>query len=193
MIQRYNRSQTLRAIFSLFIGLVALLVPFIFLRLAAAMGSYAFGLEWSDGLCDFIGLAGVVLVSISGYRTWKAKGGLHSYHESAFFHDLGGDTGGAVMVDYYAHRITAPAHVLNQLFLAGPLRLLDAWTAWNSRLPESVELESRLEQALVTLKAANKWQSLSEHPGQRNEILNLAQMGLIDFSAHKGEPRIKAR
>lgn len=193
MIKRYNLSQLTKAAFSLILGTLAVLLTFVFLRFAMSMLSWGFRLDWSGGLCDLLAMAGLALVGFSGYRTWRAKGGLHSYHESAFYHDMGEGVGSAEMLDYYAHRVTAPAHLLNQLFLAGPLRLLDAWTVWKSRLPESAELEGRLEKTLATLKAANKWQSISEYPALRTEILHLAQMELIDFSAYKGEPRIKSR
>lgn len=193
MIEHYNRSQTLKAVFAMLIGLVAVVLTFVLIHFAVSMASKGFGLGLSSGLSQFIAVVGVCLVGFSGYRTWKTKGGLHSYHESAFYHDLGEGSGGAVMVDFYAHRVTAPAHLLNQLFLSGPLRLLEAWTLFKSRLPNDPDLESQLQKALATLKVANKWQSLSDYPSQRNEILHLAQIGLVDFSAHKGEPRIKAR
>jgi hypothetical protein len=82
--------------------------------------------------------------------------------------------------------------MLTQLFLSGPLLLLRSLTLVSSRIPESPELSNRLQQALELLRAANKWQSLSDYPSHRTEILYLAQMGLIDFSGHSNPPRIKA-
>ena len=96
------------------------------------------------------------------------------------------------MTDFYAHRITGPAYLLGQIFMAGPQWLLRAWTLICSRISYSAELESNLEHTLATLRAANKWQGMNEYPNVKTEILYLAQMGLIDFSAHKGTPRFKA-
>ncbi len=77
--------------------------------------------------------------------------------------------------------------------MAGPQFILRAWTLLRSRIANSAELESRLENTLVVLRTAKKWQGLNEYPSSRAEILYLAQIGLIDFSAHKGTPRFKAR
>lgn len=97
------------------------------------------------------------------------------------------------MVDFYAHRVTGPAYVLGQIFMAGPQFLLRAWTLLRSRIKYSAELESRLESTLTVLRAANKWQGLAEYPDSRSEVLYLAQMGLLDFSSHNGTPRFKVR
>ena len=129
---------------------------------------------------------------ISAYGAWKNKGGLSSYHESALYHDLGGDSASAVVTDYYAHRITGPAYMLSQIFMAGPLYLFRARTLMASRIPAKPGLDERLKQTLNTLRKANKWQGLEDYPQTKEEVLYLAQMGLIDFSAHKGNPRFKA-
>ena len=120
-------------------------------------------------------------------------GGLSGYHESGLYHDLGEDTAGAWGVDFYAHRVTGPAYVLGQIFMAGPQFILRSLTLLRRRIARSDELESRLENTLDALRAANQWQGIHEYPELRREILYLAQMGLIDFSAHNGRPRFKAR
>lgn len=192
MISRYNRAQLIRAIFSLLGGLTCCCLAFLFFRYAAAFVAWRFELPLSSAQTGWIGLAGLAVVLASGYRTWKSQGGLQGYHESSLYHDLGEETAGAVVVGIYAHRITAPAYMLTQLFLSGPLLLLRSLTLVSSRIPESPELSNRLQQALELLCAANKWQSLADHPSHRTEILYLAQMGLIDFSGHSNPPRIKA-
>lgn len=85
-----------------------------------------------------------------------------------------------------------PAYVLGQIFLGGPLFLLRGWKHWVQRLPDSPDLEPRLNHSLGILRAAGKWQSIEEYPDLKLEILMLALMKKIDFSAHKGTPRIKA-
>ena len=193
MIKRYNQSQTLKAVLLFIGGLVCCGLAYLFFRYLPVFVAWwlHYPLPKVVPLCT--GLAGLAVTWFSGYRTWRNRGGLFSYHESALYHDLGEDTTGAVVTDFYAHRVTAPAYLLGQVFLAGPLGILRALTLLHSRISYSAELESRLEDTLAKLRAANKWQGLGEHPDARTEILHLAQMGLIDFSDHNDTPRFKAR
>jgi len=182
------------AVMSLVGGLICFFLAYLFFRYAPAFISQSFGYPLSSSVAEMVAALGLLAVVFSGYRTWKNKGGLQSYHESAFYHDLSAaDTGGAYFTEHYIQQVTGPAYVLSQTFLAGPLWMLKAWTLFASRIPFSKDLEERLASVLATLKAADKWQSINDHPEHRTEILYLAQMGLIDFSAHKGTPRIKAR
>ncbi len=193
MIRRYNRSQTIKAVFLALGGLFCCVLAYGFFRYVPSFVAVMFGYRLPETVFIGTGLAGVAATWVSSYGRWKAGGGLFSYHESGLYHDLDPVSGGAVMTDRYAHRITGPAYVLGQVFMAGPLGLLKARTLIHSRIQGSPELEARLVNTLATLRAANKWQGLADHPNARTEILYLAQMGLIDFSAHKGAPRFKAR
>jgi hypothetical protein len=134
----------------------------------------------------------LLLVTLSGYRVWKNRGGFHGYHESSFFHDLGEESGGGMMMDHYAHRITGPAYVLSQLFLAGPLLAIRGFSRFRNCIAAKPGLEDRLKWTLERLRQINKWQNVEEHPDLRREILLLAQMREIDFSIAKGQPRIRA-
>lgn len=193
MIADYNRAQCIRAIVAMLAGVVCCWFAWLFFRYVPAFAAGRLGYRWTPLTGNIAAVLGLLAVAASGYRTWSLKGGLQSYHESALYHDLGGGSGGTCMVDCKLHQVTAPAYLLSQLFLAGPLQLLNARTLLASRLPSSPELEGRLASTLAVLRSANKWQAISEHPRLRTEILYLAQMGLIDFSSHKGEPRIKIR
>ena len=194
MISRYNRSQLMLAVVRLVGGTVCFFLAYLFFRYVPAFISGQFGFPLTPAMAQVIAGFGLLAVALSGYRTWKNQGGLQSYHESAFYHDLSAaDSGGAYFTEQYIQRVTGPAYVLSQVFLAGPLWVLKAWTLFASRIPASNELEDRLGKVLATLKAANKWQSINDYPDHCTEILYLAQMGLIDFSASKGTPRIKAR
>lgn len=193
MIRRYNRSQTIKAILLVIAGLFCCWLAYLFFRYIPAFIISRFGYPLSAPVAIGIGILGLAVGCFTGYQAWKARGGLFSYHESGLYHDLGGHTAGAEVVDFYAHRVTAPAYVLAQIFMAGPIFLLKAWTLLRSRITDSADLESRLETTLSMLQAANKWQGLNEYPNAKTEILYLAQIGLIDFSAHKGTPRFKAR
>lgn len=194
MIRRYNRSQLLFSVVSLIGGSFCFFLAYLFFRYVPAFISSSFRFPLTTVTAEALAALGLLAVALSGYRTWKNKGGLQSYHESAFYHDLSpADTGGAYFTEHYLQRVTGPAYVISQTFLAGPLWLLKAWTLFASRIPFSNELEERLATVLAVLKAADKWQSINDYPADRTEILYLAQMGFIDFSAHKGTPRIKAR
>ena len=193
MISRYNQIQTIKAALLAVGGLFFCWLAYLFFRYLPAFGAGQLGYRLPNFLPVAFGIAGVAAAWFSGYRTWKARGGLFSYHESGLYHDLGDDSAGAFVTDHYAHRVTGSAYVLGQVFMAGPQWLLRGWTLFHSRIPFSAELELGLENTLAVLRAANKWQGLNEYPNARREILCLAQMGLIDFSDHKGAPRIKAR
>lgn len=192
MIRRYNRHQRFLTACLLLGGVFCYFLTFLFFRYVPVFIAYQFAIPFSNGMANTVAALGLTAVSFSGYRSWRAGGGLQSYHESALYHDLGEDTAGAFVVDSYAHRITGPAHVLSQVFLAGPLFLLRARTIIANLLPAIPGLEDRLEETLATLRRANKWQPITDYPDLKSEILYLAQIGKIDFSTARGIPRIKA-
>lgn len=193
MINRYNRSQTLKAVLLIIGGFLSCCLAYWFFRYIPAFVADRCGHGLSTNVCISIGIIGLAATWISGYKTWKEKGGLYSYHQSGLYHDLEEDTPGAWMVGLHTHRITGPAYILGQLFMAGPLSILRARTLLASRIDASPALEANLVSTLHILRTAGKWQGLQEHPGLRDEILYLARMELIDFSDHKGTPRFKAR
>ncbi len=193
VIKRYNQSQTLKAVFLFLGGLICCGLAYLFFRYVPAFVAWWLHYSLSPAVGVGVGIGGLAATWFSGYRTWKNRGGLYSYHESGLYHDLGEDTAGAFVTDFYAHRITGPAYLLGQVFLAGPLGILKALTSLHSRIPYSAELEEKLEKTLAALRAAHKWQGLGEYPEARSEILYLAQMGLIDFSDYEGRPRFKVR
>lgn len=192
MIAQYNRVQFIKACFAVLGGVFCFGLAYLFFRYTPSFVMGSFGYPLSPLTANLVTFAALIALWFSGYRVWSQRGGLQSYHESAFYHDFGTESAGAIVVDHYAHQVTASAHVLSQLFLAGPFLLLKAWTLLNSQIGYSPEREQRLGDCLSVLRLANKWQSLTDYPNMKTEILHLAQMGLIDFSAHKGMPRIKA-
>jgi hypothetical protein len=193
MIDRYNRLQITRAVFAGITGALCCGLAYLFFRYVPAFVAAQFGHPLASSTAIVIGLLGLAAVFFSGYRRWKRQGGLYSYHESALYHDFAGDSAGGVVVDCYAHRLTGAAYIVSQIFLAGPLLLFRAATLVKSRIPSSRDLEERLQSTLDAIRTANKWQSVNEYPDSKSEVLFLAQMGLIDFSAYKGTPRFKVR
>lgn len=164
-------------------------MAWLFFRYGIGWVCHAFSLPqtWVLDLA-LLAMAGVTL---GGWRHWKQGKGFHAYNESSLCHNLG-DTGQAAVAEYYSHRITGPAYILSQIFLGGALLALKAWDSWKARIAFDPALELRLHETLRRLNAANKWQSLSDHPEHRQEIFLLAQMSKIDFSSHGGNVRFKA-
>ncbi len=155
MIARYNFIQIVRALLALVGGLISFYLAYLFFRYMSAFVAWNFHSAWSPQTAKLIAYLCLVLISVSGYRTWRTGGGFYGYHESALFHDLGENSASAVVADYYARKLTGPAYYLSQLFLAGPLLLLRAGTLVKGMLPNDPELENRLKDTLVILKSAN--------------------------------------
>ena len=192
MISAYNRSKIVRSILCLLGSAVCFVLAWLFFRYSSALV-----LKWNGGDARWSPwMASIALMGlcVSGYYTWRRGQGFQSYSESALHHDFGSaaDTGGAYAVDHYARQITGPAYVLSQIFMGGPLLLLRGIVHLRQRVRNEAGLETKLEHALSVLRRANKWQSITEYPDLEREILLLGQMKRIDFSAHKGVPRIKA-
>ena len=190
MIKSYNRTQVWKASLQLLLAVVCFGLAWLFFHLAFQLVGSSFRISvFYRQLAEAFAMIGIC---VSGYMSWKSGGAFTSYVESNLFHDLGDSAGGGVAVDHYARQITGPAYLLSQVFLGGPLFLLRAIKSLRQRLPESRELEDRLEDMLKTLRKANKWQGMNEYQGHEKEILMLAQMKQISFSGFKGVPRFKA-
>jgi len=191
MIRAYNRKEFLLGTGSLILSLFGFVCAFLFFRYAPAYVFHSFGVKVAEVWLTCGAAGAILLICVSGYVRWKGKGGFHSYYDSAFYHDLDPSTGGANAVDLYTHRVTAPAYILGQVFLAGPLMLLGGITHFRNRIAPDQLLEDRLKAKLSELRSINSWQPLSAHPGHEDLILMLAKIGRIDFSAARG-PRIRA-
>lgn len=192
MILRFNILQMLAGMACVAGSLLGYGAAYIFFRYVPAFISHRLGLGWPAFALVAFAAAMLVVLTFSGYLLWKKRGGFYGYHESAIYHDFGGDSGGGSAVDFYAHRVTGPAYLLGQIFAAGPLLALRAWQHFRSVIPSQFGLENRLAELLARLRQLNKWQGLKEYPGEEQEILLLARMRKIDFSAAKGEPRFRA-
>ncbi len=142
------------------------------------------------GAAPWIALSASACITFSGWRTWENGQGFQSYSESAFYHDFGG--GAETAGDHRGAKMTGLAYALSQAFLAGPLLLLMSLHRLRSLIPDEAGLEQKLVFLLAALHKANKWQGLSDYPGQEREVLLLNLMKKIDFSRHKGNVRFKA-
>ena len=191
MIRAYNRKELLLGIGSLILSLFGFVCAFLFFRYVPAYVFYSFGVKVAEVWFSCGAMGALLLICACGYVRWKGKGGFYSYYDSAVYHNLDPSTGGANVVDLYTHRVTAPAYVLGQVFLAGPLMFLGAITHFRNRIAPDPLLEDSLNEKLAELRSINSWQPLSAHPGHEDLILLLAKIGRIDFSTTRG-PRIRA-
>ena len=191
MIRAYNRKELLLGIGSLILSLFGFVCAFLFFRYVPAYVFYSFGVKVADVWLSCGAVGALLLICACGYVRWKGNGGFYSYYDSAVYHNLDPSTGGANVVDLYTHRVTAPAYILGQVFLAGPLMFLGGITHFRNRIAPDQLLEDSLNEKLLELRSINSWQPLSAHPGHEDLILMLAKIGRIDFSATRG-PRIRA-
>lgn len=192
MILRFNILQVAAGLACVAGSVLAYGAAYLFFRYVPAFIAHQFRMGWPAWVFVAFSAAVLVVVTISGYRLWKTRGGFYGYHESAIYHDLGGDSGGGSAMDFYAHRVTGPAYLLGQIFAAGPLLALRAWHHFRNLVRSDFGLETRLAELLTRLRLLNKWQGLREYPKEELEILLLARMRKIDFSARRGEPRFRA-
>ncbi|MEN3942546.1 hypothetical protein WJU23_14700 [Prosthecobacter sp. SYSU 5D2] len=190
MITTYNRLQIIKAVLCLLAAVVCYVLADVFFHFGLTFVFHTF--RWSYTAVPWLCGAALIGITWSGWRQWQAGLGFKNYAESPFFHDLNFESGGSLMLNHYAKQVTGPAYVLSQIFLGGPLMTLRAIKHLRERLPNPPGIELRLQEALLTLQRANKWQSIEEHPALKQEILMLAQMRKIDSSSHKGPLRIKA-
>jgi hypothetical protein len=186
MIARHNLTQIALTVWSLAVSLFGYVCAYFFFRFIVSTTFSWFDRHPSEMVVS--GLTGVVLIliTLSGIRQWRRGVEPHSYADSALYHDLGADTGGAVMTDFYAHRVTGPAYLLSRIFLAGPRHALSAWCHWHNRIAPEAGLDTRLADVLERVRILGKWQTPADHPGCERELRLLARMKRMDVSYIKG-------
>jgi len=196
MIADYNRMELTLAILCGVGALFVYAITFVFFCFIFALFS---GLlpelnhKFSVLGAECFGITALILISISGNSTWRSSGKFESHHASDLNQRLEEVSVGAFVVNRYTARVTGPAYLLSQLFLGGPLLALRGLVHLRNRIPSEPGLEENLQRVLQAVTQANQWQSLNDYPADRREILLLAKMGLIDFSAAKGVPRLRSR
>lgn len=192
MIARYNRQQFLLGIWNVLLSAIGFGAAWLFFRYVPAWGAKQFGYSVSPVVSIMIAAVVLLLITWSGIRHAKRTGGFYGFAESSLNLRLDESMGSALMVENYVGRVTGPAYVLSQLFLAGPLCASRARKHFYNRVKIRLGLEQRLKEVLAELRRCNKWQTFRDHPQSQPEILLLAHMELIDFSTAKEEPRFKA-
>ena len=191
MIRRYNITCYVTAVALLVGSLLCYGLAWLFFRYGLSLVAWNFRVSWTASQAAGIAWAALLAITISGFWTWKRRGGFSGFGESALYVDLMDESGGGVMVEHSLNRVTGPSHVLSQVFLGGPLLALRAFAKANAAQPTSSDLEVRLGGLLAEIQTANRWQGLTDYPGRQREIAMLGQMKKIDLSTHNGRWRFK--
>ena len=98
-------------------------------------------------------------------------------------------SGGAYMMNRYGNRVTAPAFMLSQMFLAAPLQAHKAYAALKMRIPTDPMLEGRLVELLTEMQRKAKWEDVRVYEAQALELGYLIRMEKVDYSPKKGRVR----
>ena len=192
MISAFNRRQVLWGILGLAGSVVCYVLAWWFIQRVAMDALQSFHLPTTHA--TWLSWLVLVIITFSGWRTWKSGQGFQSYSESVFSPDLtcGDETTWARAVDNPGQRARGVAYLLSQLFLSGPLLMLESRQRLKNRIPDEAGLETKLADMMAILRTANRWQGLADYPGKEREILLLGRMKQIDFSQYQGRVRFKA-
>ncbi len=191
MITRYNRLQILRAAISLCIGVGAFVVAWLFFKFVVVLTNKQWGGTWTEHQAALLAWGCLAVVAISGFVRWRIGGGHHLFHESGMMITAEPQTGLGFHVHEQASRVSAWSYLLGQIFLAGPLQVLGAFTKLRERIPPSPTLEAELLAFRDELRSRKRWVEISDYPGRELHVAYLSRLGLIDFSPRKGT--MKAR
>jgi hypothetical protein len=189
MVRSFNQRQVILGCVNILMSGIACVAAFVFFRTVIwkVTGAFHIGLEGSLQLLLACSLVGVIFVA--GIFQWRRGEGHESYADSSLNVQLEWVSGGAFMMERYAQRVTAPAHVLSQLFLAGPLQLMKGITRFRSLLPVDSQFEARLSEMLEEIRHRKTWHSIDGYVGREKELSALIRMDAVEYSPRKGTVR----
>ena len=133
---------------------------------------------------------GTLIVLVVGYRRWKDGQGHYGFEDSGIHVQLEPVSGGAFMTQLYAQRVTAPAYLFGQLFLAAPMQALKAKQLIATRIPVMHGLGERLNVLLGEMTQVGKWQDAAVYEDRWTELRYLVHMGKVEYSDKKGRVRV---
>ena len=191
MIARYNLRQTLLAILSVGVGLSAFALAWWFFREVPGFSIRSLGGNVSPLQQSLIAGSCLTVIALVGFFRWRSGKGYHRFDESGLMPTAEPHSGLSLEAHLTANRVGAWSYMLGQLFLAGPLQILDALDRLKVRIPNSPVLERELIAFRDQLRAKNRWLSISDFAGREQDVVYLARLGLIDWSPQKGA--LKAR
>jgi hypothetical protein len=188
MIRQFNRRQRIRAAGSFLIGVVAYLLAFGFFHFMAgrAVSMLPPGLPaWFE--CAVAGFA-LALISLSGWIRHRRNVPADLSDAVMWKGDV--ETPGACIAQVRINQVSSTAWTLSQLFLAGPLRILQAVDLRRSCLPVGTDLEQRMAFLLRELRSRDRWVPVESFKDHWEPMSALIRTGHVDFSSIKG--RVKA-
>ena len=189
MIRRYNIGQAFAAAGNIALSLIGYVAAYAFFYFGVNFAGDSLLRDYDPNWGHAAAAGALIALTIGGVLRARRGDGHYGYEGAGVYHDLDPVSGGAVAVDYYAHRVTAPAYVLSQLFLAGPLRFMRALQNLRNRIAPEHGLEGRLTSLLHDIRAREKWHDVRDYDERRREVAILVRMDKVEFSARKG--RIK--
>ncbi len=192
MISRYNFQQLALGLACLLGSVIGYGAAYLFFRYVPVFIAYELREPIAPWIVPVSVALGLLVVTFSGYRVWHKQGGFYSYFDSGLMQSVGYSVPGFMAFGDRANQVSGVVYMLGQLFLAGPLMVLRATRHFRNRIPSEPGLEQRLAEVLAALRKLKQWEDLRQHPQEQREILLLAKMSQIDFSAMRGEPRFRA-
>jgi hypothetical protein len=189
MIRKHNAIQVATGIGRLCLGLTAMLLAYLFFAFALYFVGDSFGLRISRVVSRAVSLLVCGVILGVGYGMWRR--GENPEDLPLPGPDIEPVSGGAWAVRNRAQRVTGPAYLLTQVFLAGPLQILKWIGQLRSVIRYSPQYEARLFDLLGAIRAEPRWLPLDSVEEYRREVADLIRMGYLDFSAKEG--KIKAR
>ncbi len=186
MVNKYNLLQWMRIVFSVVLSAVAFVITYAFFYFALEFVLNAFDLPGQNHVLWIAGgLTGIT--AIAGF--WHGLSGADqtSFMESDFFDELGSTGGGSYVQAEYAWNVGAPAYVISQIVLAGPLQLLKAWKRYRTLIPNNGRLEADLKALLDEVRAIGRWHEISSYPGREQQVGYLIRMNKVEFSPRTGK------
>jgi len=191
MIKSFNRRQTLRAMMSLVLAMIALAAAFLFFWWATRFANASFKLKLSSVVLTAIPIGLTTIVVVTGLLTWRrGKGHTEMAESDLALPTFDESTGGAYAVGYYARQVTGPAYLLSQIFLAAPLQFGNAIDCINSRIPDDEELERRLQATLAFARKQKGWHGISEYAGKEQEVSYLIRMRKLLYGSKRGRVKL---
>ena len=179
MIRRHNAKQCVLAMIGVMVGVVIYVVTFWF---------FAFVIRWLGGQFQIASMREwaaassvtvLVVLTISGWNRARAGLGGYGFGDSSFHLALDESRSGAWVVNESVNRVTGPAYLLSQFFLAGPLLILGAWQRLRTLVANEPGLENRLGELLSEIDRRRRWEPVETYSDRERELLSLIRMGRI--------------
>ncbi|NOY00555.1 MAG: hypothetical protein GXP30_12580 [Verrucomicrobia bacterium] len=191
MIRSFNKTQTALAALNAFLGLMAIVLTFLFFWGALAFISSAYSLPIEKEMRLWIALGIVILSTSTGLVGYARGSGYSELEDSGFaLSFLDSSTGGSHYMGCYGRQVTGPAYLFSQTFLAGPIQIGRCLDRLKSRIPASIELENAMEETLGFARGKKAWHDITEYKGREQAASYLIRVGALEYSGRKGRVRV---